>query len=260
MTYAAIVGNGGYTGWRLLERTADAQIQAVAKEPQMQISRDHFMTGAENVKSADDLVSDYRMLKVALTAFGLEGDLRNKAFIKKVLESDLTDEKSFVNKLGDKRYLKLAEALGLGGKNSASGLTYAESVFDSYVEATFQIRVGDQDGNLRLALNAQKELAALAESATSENSFWYMIIGSKPLRAVFEGAFGLPSSFGRVSIDRQLVYFKDHAEKNFGTSDPKIFLESENVEKAIRAFLLRSQVNSSSMTNRFSAALILLSR
>ncbi|MDF3606488.1 DUF1217 domain-containing protein [Paracoccus sp. DMF-8] len=100
MTYAVMVGNGGYAGWKLLERTADAQRQALTNEPQMQISRDYFTAGAENVNSADDLISDYRMLKVALTAFGLENDIRNKAFIKKVLESDLTDEKSFANKLG----------------------------------------------------------------------------------------------------------------------------------------------------------------
>lgn len=260
MTYAVMVGNGGYTGWKLLERTADIQRQAVREEPQMKASRDYFVTRVENVKSADDLVSDYRMLKVALSAFGLEGDIRNKAFIKKVLESDLTDEASFANKLTDKRYLKMADSLGLGGAESGKISDNATSIFDNYIESIFQSRVGDQDGNLRLALNAQKELGEIAKSSSSENIFWYTVIGSKPLRSVFEGAFNLPASFGRVSVDRQLSELKDRAERMFGTSDPKIFLETENIEAVIRNFLLRSQINSSTTTNRFSAAAALLSR
>ena len=38
------------------------------------------------MKSAADLVADRRLLKVALGAFGLEGEIDKKAFIRKVLE------------------------------------------------------------------------------------------------------------------------------------------------------------------------------
>lgn len=260
MTFNVMVGNGGYTGWKILERTATAQRQAIAQEPQMLTSRDYFTSSAVNLKSADDLVGDYRMLKVALTAFGLEGDIKNKAFVKKVLESDLTDEASFAHKLSDKRYLRLAEALGFGNGNSTKFSQNASSIFDSYIESTFQMRVGDQDSNLRLALNAQSELNKVASSSKSENAFWYNVIGSKPLRSVFEGTFGLPSSFGRVAIDRQLTELKARAEKMFGSSDPKVFMEAENVEKTIRTFLLRRQVEASNLPNRFSTALALISR
>ena len=60
-------------------------------------------------------MKDYRLYHYAMKAYGLEDMAYAKAFMKKVLESDLSDPKSFVNKLIDKRYREFAAAFSFNG-------------------------------------------------------------------------------------------------------------------------------------------------
>ena len=69
--------------------------------------------------SAADLVADRRLLKVALGAFGLEGEIDKKAFVRKILEEGTADPASLANRLTDKSYYKLAEAFGFGDLGGA---------------------------------------------------------------------------------------------------------------------------------------------
>lgn len=102
MTYNVQVGTGGYLGWKLLERTSERQKAIFEKDPQVQNSRDYFTQNISKVNDAEDLVSNYKLLSVALRAFGMDEDLKNRAFIKKILEADPSDSKSIVNRLTDK--------------------------------------------------------------------------------------------------------------------------------------------------------------
>ena len=101
MSFQPVVGQGGYAGWRLLARTGEAQKALVARDPQ--VARDTALVRAKlgQVGSAEELVSDFRLLRTTLSAFGLEADASNRFFIRKVLESDLDDPKSLANRLGD---------------------------------------------------------------------------------------------------------------------------------------------------------------
>lgn len=262
MSYNVAVGSGGYNGWKILERTSDAQRSAVSQTAQIRSSRDYFFSKANKIESADDLISDFRLLKIALTAFGLDGDSSNKAFIKKVLESDLNDSKSLANRLSDKRYLSMAKTLSLGSGQEIIKLDSDQisTIFDRYIDKTFQGLVGEKDNNLRLALNAKSELSDLAGKGLSNDAFWYSILGSKPLRTVFEGAFGLPSSFASLDIVRQVNDFKLRSERMLGISAPDDFSNSKYTEKLISSFLLKSHARFSREISPFAAALTILTR
>jgi hypothetical protein len=112
MSYNVQVANGGYLGWKILERTAETQKAVFAKSAEMQRSRDYFVQNISKIQSAENLVGDYKLLSVALRAFGLDDDMNNRFFIRKVLEADPQDETSLVNRLPDKRYQKLNAASG----------------------------------------------------------------------------------------------------------------------------------------------------
>ncbi|MDO5528904.1 MAG: DUF1217 domain-containing protein [Paracoccus sp. (in: a-proteobacteria)] len=260
MNIAGLIGQGGLGGWAVLQRTAPKQKELLAASGQVQANSAYFRAKIGKVTSAQDLVSDYRLLDVALKAHGLEADQQNRAFIRKVLEGG-TEDKSLASRLSNKAYARLAETFGLANGEARPKFDdkFATRILQQYVEREFEIRVGEGDQNMRLALNAQRELAALAEKSGSARTKWFEILGSPPLRKVFEAAFGFNAqTYGRLPIDRQQAEFAKAAQKLFGSDDPKLFAEPAAREQLIRRFLTRAQIAEFAPTNRFSTALALL--
>lgn len=259
MTYNVQAGSGGYLGWKLLQRTSERQREIFEKDPQIQNSRDYFTQNISSVKDADDLVSNYKLLSVALRAFGLDDDLNNRAFIKKVLEADPDDSKSMVNRLTDKRYLQLNQAFGLGASDDATAKTIdASSISDLYVTRSFEKNIGEQHEEIELALNAERELPALIDRSSSDNTKWYQITASTALRTVLAGAFGFPSSFTNMSVDRQVAELKSGMKKMFGSADISALSQPENLDKLVKSYLIRSQINASGISTSYSTALTIL--
>jgi hypothetical protein len=219
-------------------------------------STEYFKDNIATTTKAEELVKDYRLLSTALSAFGLEDDIANKAFIQKVLESDISDSSSLVNRLSDKRYLKLAQAFGFGRETPATDL--GETVSAAYIQREFERRVGESDENMRLALNARRELEVMQQRTSSDKTLWYEIIGNEPLRAVFEGAFGFSMSYSSLSVDRQLEEFMNASTRILGSSSFNDIATSDITEKLVINFMARSQLTESVAQNRYSAALTLL--
>lgn len=258
MSYTVQVGQGGYLGWKLLERTATTQRAAFERDPQIQRSRDYVAQKLPQVRTAEQLVSDYRLLNVTLRAFGLEADVNNRLFIRKVLEADPEDSSSLVNRLSDKRYLNLNKAFGMGkGDGTAAGAD-VDKVLDLYVSKSFERNIGTRHQEIELALNARRELPALAAAESSDNTKWYQILSSQPLRKVFEGAFGLGSTFGRLPLDRQVEEMKTRLDRLTGSGSIAQFGAPEKLESLLKTYLLRSGMNSGGAITPYSAALTIL--
>lgn len=257
MSFQPVVGQGGYSGWRLLQRTGDLQRSLVAREPAVARDVAYVRERLGSTGTAEALVADYRLRNAALSAFGLEDDINNRFFIRKVLESDLSDPKSLANRLGDKRYLALAQAFGFGS-GAGPDQQLADEVAERHVAAELERRVGTVDGNLRLAMNAQRELAKIGVSAASDNIRWYNILGSAPLRKVIEGGLGLTSDFTNFPVEKQLEQLKQRTAGLFGSGSPSVFAEPANLEKIIQRFLIRAETVSPAQSS-YNAALLLLS-
>jgi hypothetical protein len=255
MVGAITYGTSGIGAWRILQRTQGQQIEALTKEAAVQRATQHFVQNAEPQISAQDLVGDYQMLAVTLGAFGLEADQPHRAFIEKVLTSDLSDSRSLANRLSDKRYLRLAEAFQTG--IVAGDPAVVEEIAQNYVRHQFEQRVGEGDDSLRLALNAKRELQAMSGRSSSNNTLWFEVMGNAPLRKVFETAFGFGSAYGQLSIDRQLEEFSAASERYLGSAQFADFTSDEGIERLVTLYLARGQI-SQSVQNRYSAALTLL--
>ena len=256
------VGLSGIAGWRALQNSESRQIAAISANSQVRSLIDYFRDNISSVASSDDIVGDYRLLKVALGAYGLEADLPNKAFIRKVLESDIADDKSFVNRLSDKRYLRMARAFNLGGESwTAISNATVDQVADSYIKRQYETRVGEGDESLRLALNARRELESFVGRNSSDRTLWYEVLGNPPLRKVFEGAFGFGPAYGKLPVDRQLNEYMKAADRFLGNTSFKTLSTDAGIDKVITNFLARSQMMTGATgQNRYSAALALLSR
>ncbi len=258
--FQPILPSSGLTGWYFLQRTAEAQKETLAQSGIVARQSDYFRENIGNVTTAQDLVADRTLLNVALGAFGLQADIDNKFFIRKILEEGTSDRSSLANQLSDKRYLAFANGMGFSAGVTTIGTRPldVEAVVEGFQTLSFETAVGDQDPNLRLALSVERELSAIASRSSTNDTKWFTIMGTPPLRSVFESAFGLSSGFANLPIDKQLETFKDRAESRFGTSEVSDFMDPEIREDLTRLFLLREQISSTGILTGNSIALTLL--
>lgn len=244
----AIIGEG-YSGWQLLRKQLPAQKQAYVATPTPQREAAYFRQKISGAVTAGDLVSDRTLLKVALTAFGLEADLNARAFVRKVLSDGVTGTSALANRLADKRYRAFASGFGLDGTGLPGTLDkeFVDKVIADFYTRSFEAAVGETNSTYRLALNANRELTEVARnSALTEDAKWFTIMGNKPLRTVFEKAFGFTASFGALDIDQQLQALKARATAIFGDSSVSQFSSPDRLEKLTRDYIIKSTSTGSS--------------
>jgi len=260
MSFQPVVPFSGNVGWAFLQRTREAQEAAFLKSPAIERDVTYFREKIGDVGSAGDLVADRRLLAVALGAFGLDDDLPNKFFIRKVLEEGTVAQDAFANKLADKRYLEMSKAFGFDLEPPNTALSnFADRIVAAFETRQFEISVGRQNESMRLAMGLERELDAIAARDISENGLWFTIMGTPPLRAVFETALNLPASLGSIDIDRQLEVFKSAATRVFGDSSVRQFTDPERREELIRKFFVGDDLaGPTTTTARGSVALSLL--
>lgn len=246
MSYAPVVPLGGYAGWGFLTRTREAQKEAFTASATVQREEAYFREKIGGIFTAEELVADRRLLSVALGAFGLEADIDNRYFIRKVLEDGTLGTDALSSKLADKRYAEFSKAFGFGDyavpRTKLSD--FADTILASYEARAFEAAVGAQNDDMRLALNAERELAKIAGRSNSDDAKWYQVMGSAPLREVFQTALGLPSSFAALDLDQQLGTFRDKAERVLGAPEISQFSDPSKVEGLIRVFLVRAEAQS----------------
>ena len=246
--FQPIVPQTGYVGWRFLERTAETQRVAFEKSPELLRDLEYFKENISKATTAEDLVNDRRLLKVALGAFGLEDDLDKRAYVLKALLEGTDVDDSFANRMVDKRYQAFSKAFGYGDQIGArvARSDFAEGIIAPYKVQKFEVAVGESDASMRLAMVFVREIGEFASSDGADDSAWFKIMGNPPLRQIFETAFGLPTSFGLLDVDRQRDIFRDKSRKLFGDSSLAVFKEGENVDKMLRTFFVRKQISESS--------------
>jgi len=244
MSFQPVLPLAGYTGWGFLKRTMARQQAVQQALPVQQRDEAYFRDRIGKADTAEKLVNDKRLLRIALTAFGLEGDVNSKAFIRKILEGGTLKEGSLANKLADKQYAKLSAAFGYGDFSvpRTKISTFPDEILAQYRARSFETAVGEQNNAYRLAMNAEREIPALAAKTTSETAKWYTVLGSAPLREVLQTALGLPKSFSSIDIDQQVGVLKKRTEAAFGSSDLIQFKDPTKMEALTRRFLLQTEM------------------
>ena len=243
MSFQPVLPLAGYPGWSFLKRTMARQQVALQASPVQQRDETYFREKIGKVTTAEQLVSDKRLLRISLTAFGLEADQNSTAFIRKVLEGGTLKEGSLANKLADKQYQKFAAAFGFGDYSvpRTAVSTFPEEILSQFRARRFETAVGQQNNSYRLALNAEREIQALAAHKTSETAKWYTVLGNAPLRELVQTALGLPKSFSAIDLDQQVAVLQDKTRAAFGSPDISQFGDPAKMEALVRRFMVRSQ-------------------
>jgi len=259
MNFQPVIPISGYAGWRFLQRTVETQKAAFVESAPIQRAADYFRENIAKARTPEDLVADRRLLEVALGAFGLDEDINNKYFIREILGEGTLAPDALANRLTDKRYVAFSRAFGFADLGGLTGIPgFAEKILTLYEARQFERAVGEQDGQMRLALNVETGLSTVLKQSGGETAQWFGIMGDAPLREVFQTALGFPRSFASIDLDQQLAGFRERASSVFGTDSPADFADPVLREKLIRLFMIRSEAAAFSATSSGSVALSLL--
>ncbi len=123
-----------YLSYDLVNRDMSKTLQRVASRDMVAREAAYYAENIGNVKTIDEFLGDYRLYSYAMKAHGLEEMTYGKAFMKKVLESDLSDENSYANLLTDDRYKNFAAAFNFssGDKAIAQSVSQRDELLDLY--------------------------------------------------------------------------------------------------------------------------------
>lgn len=260
MSFQPVVPAGGILGWGYLNATMASQRQAFDSGRQITSDTAYFETKIAEISTAEELVADRRLMRVALGAFGLQDDIDSRFLIRKVLEGGTAEPRALANRLSDARYKELANAFGFAGPGApgtrAKG--FGAKIAAQYRDRAFEVAVGESDQSLRLAMNADRELSDLAAQDKGSDAGWFRILGTPPLRQVFETALGLPKGFAQLDIDRQLAVFKERATSRLGFETISDLADADKRNAVIRRFLLQEQIGNIAVQSPGAIALTLL--
>ncbi|WEZ84199.1 DUF1217 domain-containing protein [Rhizobium sp. 32-5/1] len=107
-----------FIDYNLITRDMRLSLQRTSEQTLVKREADYYKANIGNVTTIDEFMDDYRLFNYAMKAHGLEDMAYAKAFMRKVLESDLSDEESYANMLTDERYRKFAEAFNFSSDTS----------------------------------------------------------------------------------------------------------------------------------------------
>lgn len=137
-----------YLAYNSIVRNLRQSMTRVEQQADVTRNAAYYRDNIGKVKTVDDLLKNDRLYQYAMKAYGLEDMTYAKAFMKKVLESDLSDANSYANKLVDKRYREFAAAFTFGGSETA--IAQSENQTDEMIglykaTATRQVDAIDED-------------------------------------------------------------------------------------------------------------------
>jgi hypothetical protein len=184
-------------GYKLIASDLTAALERTSEQPIVQRESEYYLETIKSIKSIDEFISNDRVFKYAMKAFGLEDMNYAKAFMRKVLTEGTDNPQSFANKLSDPRYKEFAETFNFA--RYTTGTTVFErtrqGTVDRYVRQTLEVDAGASNEGVRLALYFQRKAASV------ETPFHLM--ADRALLKVTQIALGIPEATATLDIDRQ---------------------------------------------------------
>ncbi len=211
-----------FLSYDLIARDMSKSLNRVASEGLTKRETDYFNTNISKVTTVDGFMGDYRLYSYAMKAYGLDDMTYAKAFMKKVLDSDLTDPQSFVNRLSDQKYRDFAHAFQFG-KATATVQTTAQK--DSTVQAY------------------KDQLAAEEAAVSTDTAYYKKAIGSVKTVDGFMGDSKLYTYAMKASGLDPDTYSRDFIKKVLTSdlNDPQSYANTLPTDTAAR-YLLKQKV------------------
>ncbi len=219
----------------LIDRTRDTQMNTLRNEAQHNRAASVFRERIASISSPEELVKDFEVYSFVMNAFDLEDQIFGRGMMRKILESDPSDDTALVNRLSDARFGEIHDALGFtlpgGGQVAPSrfGSTeWQDEIVDRYFNVQFQNQYNDQNETVGTVMEFRDKVDGF--------SSWYNILSDRTMTEFFQTALGMPSQLSSLDIDKQA----EMLEKRFSLEklqDPR------EVEALISRYMIIRDVN-----------------
>jgi hypothetical protein len=230
-------GTSALTMYHSLEAIIPKREEVMAKNPVLAQDMDYFNRAVKDIEEPEDLFKDYRLLKIVLSAYGLETEINKMALVKKTLMSDPKDLNSLVNKMKDPRYKEMHEALGLDRgtfklKLQSTPIELRKKLVSTMVEK----QLDEQVPGIRRAMHFKRTAAAGAIEGP------FNLLADSNLRDVALMARNLPRTIVNSDIDTQ----GRTLEKFF---DFDLFSDEKYTDKIIQQYLVQLDIQTTQAAN-----------
>ena len=238
MTFRPALPLSGVAGSNFLQRTYDRQLQTFAETPQNQNDRAYFEQALSEPISVDDFLSDRRLLRISLTAFGLAGEETKGGFVRRAFESALDPDDSFLQRINNPDYTRFTNVVRPDAEgNIQLNSAQIQDILTNFERETFEAAVGEIDTDLRLDLNFRSDIDQLVGDNASDSAKAFRLLGSVPVRTLLEGALNLPTEFSQLDVERQAEDLQDRLQTTFGISELSELANPEVIDRVTSRYL-----------------------
>lgn len=238
MTFRPALPLSGVAGSTFLQRTYDRQLQTFAETPQNQNDRAYFEQALSEPISVDDFLSDRRLLRISLTAFGLAGEETKGGFVRRAFESALDPDDSFLQRINNPDYTRFTDVVRPDAEgNIQLNSAQIQDILANFERETFEAAVGEIDTDLRLDLNFRSDIGGLVGDNASDSAKAFRLLGSVPVRTLLEGALNLPTEFSQLDVERQAEDLQDRLRTTFGISELSELANPEVIDRVTSRYL-----------------------
>ncbi|KPF59779.1 DUF1217 domain-containing protein [Rhizobium sp. AAP116] len=194
-----------YMSYNLVNRDIKGSINRTASDPVVARQTEYFKENIGKVTNLEEFLDDYQLYSYAMKAHGLEEMTYAKAFMKKVLESDLSDEASFANQLTDERY-----------RNFAASFQFSAEKTDLQTDSQQAILLERYEASLTAQSDTLEAEAFYYEAVIDNITSVSGLVNNSRLMTFALDAYGIDGN----------VYTKDHLTKviTSDTSDPNSYV------------------------------------
>jgi len=193
-----------YLTFDLVNRDLQKSLKQVSGQTTVANDSKYYQDNIGKVKTVDEFVDNYRLFSFAMTAYGLEDMIYAKAFMKQVLESDLSDDNSFANRLTDDRYSNFAAAFNFGAASADAATAQSDGQMDKLLD-TYDQTIAAQNDEIEESNRYFKVMFGPPSLLKNVDQF----LQNEKLRQFVFTAYGIDSK-----------YFNYNALKGVLTSDP----------------------------------------
>jgi len=259
MVFQPVIPLSGFGGWNFLQSTYDSQLDAFSRSPQIKNDIDYLREKFAEPMATEDFLSDQRLRRITMTAYGLSGEEWKTGYIRTVLDEVQDPASTFLARLNNPQYDRFAKAMRPIDGEILLTLPDLDRISARYSAASFELAVGEQDNAMRLSLNYQYEISELVTDGATDETILYRLLGSVPVRTVLESALGLPTEIRQLELEQQAGILEEKLKSQFNISSLQDLTDPEQIDRTVSRYMaLDSLNNSAAATGPAATALVLL--